>query len=32
MELSHRWVYVKAGETVDQAVKPEQNQMEPELI
>ncbi|AHW60656.1 hypothetical protein SAMN05444285_12357 [Draconibacterium orientale] len=32
MELSHRWVYVKDGETVDDVVHHEQHQEEPELV
>ena len=32
MELSHRWVFVKDGETVEQSVQPEQHREEPELV
>jgi len=32
MELSHRWVFVKEGETVNQAAKVEQFEEEPELV
>ncbi|MEN8123331.1 MAG: hypothetical protein ABFS35_23540 [Bacteroidota bacterium] len=32
MELSHRWVFVKDGESVEQAVKVKQHQEEPELV
>lgn len=32
MELSHRWVFVKEGDTVEQAVKAEQHQEVPELV
>ena len=32
MELSHRWVFVKEGETVGEAVQKEQHQEEPELV
>ena len=32
MELSHRWVFVKEGETVGEAVHQEQHQEELELV
>ena len=32
LELDHRWVYLKPGDTVEQAVKVEQHQEEPELV
>ena len=32
MELSHRWVFVKEGETIQQAVKEEVPEEEPELV
>ena len=32
MELSHRWVFVKEGETVGEVVRQEQHQEEPELV
>ena len=32
LELSHRWVYLKPGDTVEQAVIAEQHQEEPELV
>jgi len=32
MELDHRWVYLKPGDTVEQAVRQEQHQEEPELV
>ena len=32
MELSHRWVFVKEGETVGEVVHQEQHQEEPELV
>ena len=32
LQLSYRWVYVKEGETVEQSVKQEVPQEEPELV
>ena len=32
MVLAHRWVYLKPGDTVEQAVIAEQHQEEPELV
>jgi len=32
LQLSYRWVYVKEGETVEQSVKQEAPQEEPELV
>lgn len=32
MTLSHRWVFVKEGETVEDVVHQEQHQEEPELV
>ena len=32
IELDHRWVYLKPGDTVEQAVKQEQHHEEPALV
>ena len=32
MELNHRWVFVKEGETVENAVSVDQHKEEPELV
>ena len=32
LELSHRWVFVKEGETVGEVVQQQQHQEEPELV